>query len=293
MFLRPSSTSQAWRSLQHFTKNRGALFSMMFILLVALIALLAPLLAPHDPTHLFSDALRLPPVWGSNGNSSFPLGSDDLGRDTLSRLIYGARISLGIGFTVVLISGLLGSIMGLLAGYFGGLVDRIISSIIDMLMALPSVLLAIVIISVLGPGITNAVIAVSIVALPGFTRIMRGAVIEEMGREYVVASKAIGASHLRIMFKEILPNSLSPMIVQASLGFSDAILNSAALGFLGLGVQPPAPEWGVMLSDSRPFIESSPWMVTLPGLSILLVVLAFNLMGNGMRDSLDPKLREK
>ncbi|MBT7668167.1 MAG: ABC transporter permease subunit [Bdellovibrionales bacterium] len=293
MIPRPSSTSQTWRSLQHFYKNRGALISMLFILLVALIAILAPLLAPHNPTQLFTDTLRLPPAWNPLGNANFLLGSDDLGRDTLSRLIHGARISLGIGFTVVTISGLVGSIMGLLAGYFGGTIDRVISGAIDMLMALPSVLLAIVIISVLGPGVTNAVIAVSFVALPGFTRIMRSAGIEEMGKEYVVAAQAIGASHLRIMFKEILPNSLSPMIVQASLGFSDAILNSAALGFLGLGVQAPAPEWGVMLSDARPFIESSPWMVTLPGLSILLVVLAFNLMGNGLRDSLDPKLRQR
>lgn len=274
-------------------KNRGALFSLLLIISLCLIALFAPLIAPHDPTKIFDNALRLPPAFTEGGNSSFFFGTDDIGRDLLSRLIYGSRISLLVGLSVVVLSASVGTFLGTISGYYGGIVDRIISRITDMVMALPSILFAIVIVAVVGPGITNAIIAVSIVAVPNFIRIVRAQVMSEKNKQYVMAAKLFGASNTRIMFVEILPNCMAPLIVQATLGFSDGILNCAALGFLGLGAQAPMPEWGVMLSDARSFIESSPWMVTLPGLMIFIVVISFNLLGDGLRDALDPKLKKQ
>ncbi len=274
-------------------KNRGAMIGVVIIFLATIIALFAPLLAPHDPTLIYSDALRLPPSFSVGGKSSFFLGTDDLGRDLLSRLIYGSRISLSVGFAVVILSLTTGTILGVLAGYYGGFIDKTIMRITDLIMSLPSILFAIVIVAVLGPGISNAIVAVSIVAIPNFIRIIRAQVMVEKNRQYVYAARLFGAGHLRIMFIEILPNCMAPLIVQASLGFSDGILNCAALGFLGLGAQAPMSEWGTMLSDARSFIESSPWMVTLPGLCILIVVLSFNLLGDGLRDALDPRLKKQ
>lgn len=273
-------------------KYKGASIGLFFIFIFLLIAIFAPLLAPHDPKILFTDALRLPPIWNDGGSANFLLGTDDVGRDILSRLIFGTRISMSIGATVVIISLTIGTLLGLFAGYYGKWVDRIIMALVDIIMSFPSILLAIIVVSVLGPGINNAIFAVSIVSIPSFTRIVRSSVMAEMNREYVSASISFGASNSRIIFKEILPNCLAPLIVQATLGFSDGILNTAALGFLGLGAQPPLPEWGIMLSDARAFIESSPWMVTFPGLCILVVVLGFNLFGDGLRDALDPRLKK-
>ena len=179
------------------------------------------------------------------------------------------------------------------AGFYGGKVDFFIMRITDILMALPSILLAIVIVALLGPGLFNTIIAVSLISIPSFTRLMRASVLEELAKEYVHAARANGASNLRILYKEIFPNSLAPLIVQSSLGFSEAVLSSAALGFLGLGVQAPTPEWGTMLADSRGYIESAPWLVTLPGLCILTVVLTFNIMGDGLRDFLDPRMKSR
>jgi ABC-type dipeptide/oligopeptide/nickel transport system permease subunit len=276
----------------HFKQNRGALIGLILIVLFLLIGLFAPLLAPHTESEIFSQALRLPPVFLAGGEWRFPLGTDDVGRDILSRLIFGARISIGIGFAVVILSISLGTLLGLFAGYYGGLIDKIIMRAMDILMALPSILLAIVVVSVLGPGISNAIVAVAIVSIPSFTRIVRASVLAEKNKQYVMASRSFGASNWRIMFQEILPNCMAPLIVQGTLGLSDGILNTAALGFLGLGAQPPTPEWGIMLSDARAYIESAPWMVTLPGLCILLVVLGFNLFGDGLRDALDPRLKK-
>jgi len=276
----------------HFKPNKGAVVGLALIIAFVIIAILAPLLAPYDPTLLQDNALRLPPIWAEAGTWSYPLGTDDVGRDILSRLIHGARISMGIGFAVVILSLSMGLFLGIFAGYYGGKLDRLIMRFIDIVMAFPSILLAITVVSVMGPGISNAIIAVAIVAVPNFTRIVRASVMAERKKQYVMASKTFGASDLRIMFNEILPNCLAPLIVQATLGFSDGILNAAALGFLGLGAQPPTPEWGTMLADSRPFIESSPWMVTLPGLCILFSVLGFNLFGDGLRDALDPRLKK-
>ena len=274
-------------------KTPGSMIDIIIIALASLIALLAPIIAPHDPTFINSEYLRLPPSFISGGHAQFFFGTDDLGRDLLSRLIYGSQISLAVGFTVVMISLVIGTFLGVIAGFYGGFIDKSVMRITDLIMSLPSILFAIVIVAVLGPGITNAIVAVSIVAIPNFVRIIRAQVMVEKSRQYVSAAKLFGAGNFRIMFIEILPNCMAPLIVQASLGFSDGILNCAALGFLGLGAQAPMSEWGTMLSDARNYIESSPWMVTLPGLCILIVVLSFNLLGDGLRDALDPRLKKQ
>ncbi len=221
----------------------------------------------------------------------FWLGTDDVGRDMLSRLIYGARVSLLVGCIVVTLSLAAGVILGLSAGFFRGLVENLIMRLMDVMLALPSLLLAIAIVAILGPSLSNAMVAIAIVVLPHYVRLTRAAVITEMAKDYVIASQVAGAGLLRQMFINVLPNCMAPLIVQATLGFSSAILDAAALGFLGLGAQPPTPEWGTMLADARQFIQRAWWVVTFPGLAILITVLAFNLMGDGLRDALDPKLK--
>jgi ABC-type dipeptide/oligopeptide/nickel transport system permease subunit len=285
----PSALSEFW---YFFKQNKGAVAGGWIMVLFILIAILAPLLAPHDPAEVYSNVLRQAPFWSSDYASGFYLGSDDVGRDVLSRLIHGARVSLGIGFFVVCISSVAGIIFGLIAGYFGGIIDTVIMRVVDIFMALPSILLAIVVVSVLGPNLINTILAVAIVAIPGFVRLVRASVLQEKKKQYVVASKSFGAGHFRLLILNILPNCIAPLVVQATLGFSSAILDAAALGFLGLGAQPPTPEWGTMLADARPFIESNPWLVTLPGICILVVVLSFNLLGDGLRDALDPRLKK-
>jgi ABC-type dipeptide/oligopeptide/nickel transport system permease subunit len=274
-----------------FRQNRGAVLGLCLVGLVALIALFAPFIAPFEPITVFSESLRVPPFWADGHLAQFPLGTDDLGRDLLSRLIYGSRVSLGIGFFVVTFNLIFGLSLGLLAGSFGGWVDAVIMRLMDILLALPSILLAIVVVAILGPSLVNTVIAVGIVTLPNVVRIVRASILVEKKKNYVVASKSFGASWFRIYIINILPNCMAPLLIQASFGFSDGILNAAALGFLGLGAQPPMPEWGTMLSDSRAYIESASWLVTLPGLCILIVVIAFNLLGDGLRDALDPKVK--
>ena len=275
----------------HFSDNKGAVFGLILVATFIVIALLAPIISPHSATEVFPGQLRLAPFWSDGGNLIFPLGTDDLGRDVLSRLIWGAQISLFIGVSIVVISALIGTSLGLISGYFGGWVDNAIMRFIDILMAYPSILLGIIVVSVIGPGLVNAILAISIVNIPAFTRLVRANVLEIKNRQFVQAAKTFGASPYRIMTKEILPNCMATLIVQTTLGLSEGILSAAALGFLGLGVQAPTPEWGIMLSDARPYIESSPWLVTLPGLCILAVVLGLNLLGDGLRDALDPKLK--
>ncbi len=275
-----------------FKQNRGALLGLLLTIVFAIIALSAQFLAPYDPSMVFPDSFNIPPSWYEAGSSRFLLGTDDLGRDLLSRLLYGARISMGVGFLVVIFSTLFGTAIGLLAGYMGGMMDRFIMRCIDILMSLPSILLAIVIVAILGPGLFNAIIAVSIVSIPGVVRLVRATAMSEKVKDYVTASRTYGAGHIRLAIIHVFPNCLAPLIVQMTLGFSDGILNTAALGFLGLGAQAPTAEWGTMLSDARAFIELSPWLVTLPGLCILLVVLGFNILGDGLRDALDPRLRK-
>ena len=239
----------------------------------------------------YRDAVLVPPFWQEGGSAAFLLGTDAVGRDILSRLIYGTRYSLFIGVIVTTIALVGGIVIGVVAGYFRGWVDTVIMRLMDIILAFPSLLLALVLVAVLGPGLTNAMIAIALVFQPHFVRLTRAAVMAEKNRDYVVAAKVAGAGPLRLMFKTILPNCMAPLIVQATLSFSNAILDAAALGFLGMGAQPPTPEWGTMLAEAREFILRAWWVVTLPGLAILITVLAINLMGDGLRDALDPKLK--
>nr|WP_108261342.1 ABC transporter permease subunit [Mangrovicoccus ximenensis] len=275
----------------YFRQNRGAVAGLVVFVLLVLTAVFAPVLAPHDPILQYRDALLVPPAWTAEGSAEYLLGTDAVGRDILSRLIFGARYSLFIGIVVVSIALVGGILIGLLAGFFGSWVDAVLMRVMDVILAFPSLLLALVLVAVLGPGLTNAMIAIAIVYQPHFARLTRAAVMAEKNREYVVAAQVAGAGRARLMFKTILPNCLAPLIVQATLSFSSAVLDSAALGFLGMGAQPPAPEWGTMLAEAREFILRAWWVVTLPGLAILVSVLAINLMGDGLRDALDPKLK--
>lgn len=276
----------------YFLKNRGAVVGLGFVLFFVFIAVFAPWLSPFPPAEIHEGFLRVPPLWVEGGHPTFVLGTDDLGRDVLSRLIHGARVSMGVGVFVVVMSMTLGASLGLLAGYRGGWIDSLVMRAIDVLMALPSILLAIVVVAILGPSLTNAILAVSLVEVPKFVRVVRASVMSEKSKAYVTASRSFGASHWRQALVNILPNCMAPIIVQATLVFSEGILNAAALGFLGLGAQPPTPEWGAMLSDARAYITDTPWLVTLPGLCILTVVLGFNLFGDGLRDAFDPRLKQ-
>jgi len=276
----------------YFKCNKGAVVGLAYVVVMLIIAIFANFIAPHNPADQFRDALLAPPVWQDGGTWTHILGTDDVGRDTLSRLMFGARLSLLVGCLVVALSLVAGIILGLVAGYFGGLIDNIIMRVVDIMLALPSLLLALVLVAIFGPSIGNAALALTFVALPHYVRLTRAAVLVEVNRDYVTASRVAGAGAMRQMFVNIFPNCLAPLIVQASLGFSNAILDMAALGFLGMGAQPPTPEWGTMLSDVLQFAQSAWWVVTFPGLAILLTVLAFNLMGDGLRDALDPKLKQ-
>ncbi len=276
----------------YFKRNKGAVAGLFYIVIVLALAIGANFIAPHTPAEQFRDSLLAPPVWMEGGSWSFILGTDDVGRDILSRLIYGARLSLLVGCLVVVLSLILGVVLGLFAGYFGGVIDAAIMRIVDIMLALPSLLLALVLVAIFGPSIVNASLALTFVALPHYVRLTRAATMAEVNRDYVTASRVAGAGAMRQMFINILPNCLAPLIVQASLGFSNAILDMAALGFLGMGAQPPTPEWGTMLADVLQFAQSAWWIVTFPGIAILLTVLAFNLMGDGLRDALDPKLKQ-
>jgi dipeptide transport system permease protein len=275
----------------YFSQNRGAIVGLTVFILLILMAIFAPFIAPHDPSEQFRDNLLQPPAWEDGGSWQFILGTDDVGRDMLSRIIFGARFSLAIGLIVVVTSLVTGVILGLLAGYFRGIIDVVIMRIMDVILAFPSLLLALVLVAILGPGLVNAMIAIALVLQPHFARLTRAAVMGEKNREYVISARVAGAGHLRLMLITILPNCLAPLIVQATLSFSNAILEAAALGFLGMGAQPPTPEWGTMLAEAREFILRAWWVVTLPGLAILITVLAINLMGDGLRDALDPKLK--
>ena len=281
-----------WREFwTAFSANRGAVIGLAVIVALLLVALFAPWLAPHAPNETNSAAFLKPPAWQEGGSMSYLLGTDAIGRDILSRLMHGARLSLSIGVAVVALSVAVGVVLGLIAGFFRGVLEIAIMRMMDIVLTLPSLLLAIVIVAILGPGLVNAMLAVAIVVLPHYVRITRATVIAEVSRDYVTAARVSGASTLRLMFREVLPNCSAPLIVQASLGVSTAILDAAALGFIGLGAQPPSPEWGTMLADAREFVLRAWWVVTFPGLAILTAVLAFNLLGDGLRDALDPKLK--
>jgi dipeptide transport system permease protein len=284
----PHPLRELW---DYFRQNRGAVTGLAVVVLLVLIALFADVIAPHSPIEQYREATLVPPAWADGGSAKFLLGTDPLGRDILSRLIHGTRLSLIIGLVSVTLSLGLGIVLGLAAGFFRGKTEVAIMRMMDIMLALPSLLLAIAVIAVLGAGLMNAMYAIAIVMLPHYVRLTRAAVIGELQKDYVNASRIAGAGTLRLMFNTVLPNCTAPLIVQATLGFSAAILDAAALGFLGLGAQPPASEWGSMLASALEFIQSAWWVVTFPGLAILVAVLAFNLMGDGLRDALDPKLK--
>jgi dipeptide transport system permease protein len=275
----------------YFSENRGAVIGLWVFIALVLLAVFAPVFAPHGPIEQYRDALLVPPVWEEGGQWKFLLGTDAVGRDMLSRLIYGARFSLFIGVVVVGIAATTGVSIGLIAGYYRGAVDTVIMRIMDIILAFPSLLLALVMVAILGPGLLNAMIAIAIVLQPHFVRLTRASVLNERGKDYVTSARVAGASPFYLMTRTILPNCLGPVTVQATLSFSNAILDAAALGFLGMGAQPPTPEWGTMLAEAREFILRAWWVVTFPGLAILITVLAVNLVGDGLRDALDPKMK--
>lgn len=285
---RPSRLSEFWF---YFRENRGAVIGLWIFAAFAFVALFGPWIAPHDPTEQFREFALIPPVWQEGGNSSYLLGTDPLGRDMLSRLIVGARYSFFVGIVVVSIAATGGIIVGLLSGFAPKWVDTIIMRVMDIILAFPSLLLALVLVAILGPSLTNAMIAIAIVLQPHYVRLTRASVLAERQKDYVTSARVAGATKARLMFITVLPNCLAPIIVQAALSFSTAILDAAALGFLGMGAQPPTPEWGTMLAEAREFILRAWWVVTFPGVAILVTVLAINLMGDGLRDALDPKLK--
>ena len=272
--------NEIWRQ---FRKQRLGLLGGGILVVLLLTALLAPVLAPRDP--LAQDLyIRLQPP-----STTHWLGTDDFGRDIFSRVVYGSRISLRIGLIAISLALTGGTLLGLIAGYRGGLADMLIMRLMDLMLAFPSILLAIAIVAVPGPGIENAILAVSIVLVPQFARLVRSSVLTVREATYVEAARALGATEMRLLFYSILPNCTAPLIVQATLGLGTAILDAAGLSFLGLGAQPPVPEWGAMLSGGRELLLRAPWVMTFPGLAIFTVVLGLNLFGDGLRDALDPK----
>ena len=276
---------QLWR-------NKTSVAGLIVVAGFVLAAIFAPSLSPHDPveTALY-DQLK-PPAWKDGGSDKNILGTDDLGRDIFSRIIYGARVSLIVAVVSVGLAFVLGTLLGSFSGYYKGALDNVIMRIMDIILAFPYLLLAIVVVAFLGPSLQNAMIAIGITYVPRFARIVRGSVLEECEKDYVMAAKAVGARDWRIIFIAILPNCLGPLIVLTTLSFASAILDAAALSFLGLGAQPPTPEWGAMIASSRSLILRASWVMTFPGIAILLAVLGFNLLGDGLRDALDPRLRD-
>ncbi len=291
-FTDPETRHPFFDQLEKLFRNKTGVAGLVIITIFVLCAVLAPVLSPHNPVEIALYEQLKPPVWEEGGAMKNILGTDDMGRDMLSRLIYGARVSLMVGLVSVGIALFLGTLFGAIAGYYGGWLDNIIMRIMDIILAFPGILLAIVIVAYLGPGLKNAMMAIGIIAIPRFARIVRASVLEENEKDYVLAARAVGARNRRIIFNTILPNCLAPIIVQASLGFGSAILDAAGLSFLGLGAQPPIPEWGAMIAMGRSMILRAWWVMTLPGLAILLGVLGFNLLGDGLRDALDPRLRD-
>ena len=273
---------EAWYS---FKKSKSALVGTGIVVFFVILALIGPLLAPYEMNgQSLADRLQSP-------SAEHWFGTDDLGRDIFSRILYGARISLTVGFTAVILSAVMGSFFGIIAGYYGRWVDTIISRIFDIMLAFPSILLAIAVVSILGPNLQNALIAIAIINVPTFGRLIRSRVLMIKQEEYILAAKAIGMKNSRILWKHILPNSMTPVIVQGTLAIATAVIEAAALGFLGLGAQAPAAEWGKMLADARIYFINAPWAMLFPGLAIMLTVIGFNLMGDGLRDALDPKMK--
>ena len=278
-----SPWAEAWRRLK---TNKTAMFGLTIVVILIITAIFAPFIAPYDPIEPNIVVRLQGPSW------DHWLGTDNFGRDIFSRIVYGSRISLYVGFIAVGIGAVFGGIIGATGGYFGGKIDNIIMRLMDVMLAIPRIILAIAIVAVLGTNITNVMVAVGISIVPRYARVVRGTVLSYREEEFVEAARAIGASDARIIFENILPNSMAPIIVQSTLGIAKAILDAATLSFLGLGVQPPTPEWGTMLSQGRQFMRTAPHLTIFPGLAIVIVVISLNLFGDGLRDSLDPKMRQ-
>ncbi|HXZ36554.1 MAG TPA: nickel transporter permease, partial [Thermodesulfobacteriota bacterium] len=274
---------EVWRRLK---RNRAAIVGGIIVILFVATAILAPWLSPYHPNEGdLTKRLKAP-------DREHLLGTDPLGRDVLSRVIYGARISLQIQIVAVVIAMFVGTILGMVGGYYGGTFDNLIMRLMDILLAFPGIFLAIAIIAVLGPGLTNLMLAAGIYSIPQFARIVRGSVLSLKEKEFVEAARAVGEKDFNILFRYLLPNSMAPIIVQTTLRMATVLLTASGLSFLGLGVQPPTPEWGAMLSNARAYLITAPHVATVPGLAIMMVVMGFNLFGDGLRDSLDPRLRD-
>lgn len=287
--------SPAREALRHLLRHRSARAGMVILGLLVLMAIFAEVIAPYDPTELLKDVKRREPpcvhILGCPEDQPEHLfGTDGNSRDLFSRVVFGSRLSLQVGVITMFFAIIIGLIIGAVAGFAGGWLDNLLMRLMDVLMAFPSLLLSIAIVSVLGVGLINALLAIGIVSIPRFARLVRSTVLSVKEMEYVQAARALGASPLHILFKRILPNAITPLIVQGTLGIATAILDAAALSFLGLGAEPPRPEWGLMLSEERNSIFSAPYLVFFPGLFIMLTVLGFNLLGDGLRDALDPRL---
>lgn len=272
--------------LKRMLQNRKAVFGAVVLVIIIISAISAPLLTRFNPNEQDLDNRLLPPSWTNL------LGTDNFGRDVFTRILYGGRISLQIGLISVGIGVVFGCLIGLIGGFYGGIIDGILMRFVDILLALPGFLLALSIVAALGPNLQNVMIAVGISNIPRFARIMRASVMQTRELDYVTAALAAGASDFRILFKHVMPNSINPVIVQASLGLATAILAASGLSFLGMGAQPPTPEWGSMIAQARPFIRLAHWIVTFPGLAIVVTVLALNLVGDGLRDIFDPRLKD-
>jgi peptide/nickel transport system permease protein len=277
-----SLASDAWRRLQH---SKSALIGGGLLLAIVVGALLAPLISPYDPIKTSQrTSLEAP-------NAAHPMGTDRFGRDVLTRVLWGGRLSLPVGFVSVVIAAVIGVALGLLAGFYGGTLDAVIMRCVDLLLAFPGILLALAIVAILGASLLNLMIAVGIASIPDYVRITRGTVLSIKEREFVLAARTVGARDTALLLRHILPNVLAPLIVLATLGMASAIITGSALSFLGLGIKPPMPEWGNMLSEGREFLQRAWWVAFFPGLAIMLTVFAINLLGDGLRDALDPRMK--
>jgi peptide/nickel transport system permease protein len=292
-FLEGEHRVTRWRKiLRKWIENKGAIFGLIMVLCVIISGVLAPYLAPYDPIAQDVEKRLLPPVGQAGSDSRYLLGTDHLGRDIVSRLIYGSRISLVVSISAVAFSGVLGTLIGLLSGFYGGKVDSIFMRLADVQLAFPFILLAIAIIAVLGPNLQNIIIVMGITGWVIYARVVRAEVLSLREKEYITAVRALGGSNARIIFKHLFPNVVPPCIVIVTLELARMIIMESALSFLGLGIQPPTPTWGGMLADGRVYLYTSWWLATFPGLVIMLAVLGINLLGNWLRDMLDPRLTQ-
>jgi ABC-type dipeptide/oligopeptide/nickel transport system permease subunit len=281
--------SQLQKQLRLFRQHKSGMLGLGIVVFFLVLAAVAPWVAPFDPSAQDPDLKFLPPIWNEQGRWPYVLGTDILGRDLFSRLLHGAQLSLMIGIISVAVGASIGIPLGLVSGYVGGKTDTIIMRLIDVLLAFPSVLLAVCIVAILGPSLENAMIAIGLVAVPTYARVVRASVLSEKERDYVSADVALGRRSSHILFLGILPNIMSPILVLATLGFAGAVLEAAGLSFIGLGAQPPTPEWGALLFEGKNALYQAPWLIWYPGIAILFTVMGFNLFGDALRDIFDPK----